>query len=279
MHLSSSASAWVALLLVFLFTGTAGAVDPEARGDQEDEDWLEFYYQDPRPERVVAQLKDWAVDGTLDNQGARPALIGFLSQVIRANRDQLEGWYGDLQGLSPRHQQLLHTAMLFSRTEEADRILRGRFGERYERQKREVGKILELPLDARPTLDMLWGFYYATGSANAIRRIVLCFRMLEAPDNPEGVDVPEGFTPYYKVLPRSAFGSLVSNAERHPRVLSILETILEEDESLMRTEREGVYDILSELKPETYPPGQFRPDEDSGEEGSTPARDAAASEV
>ena len=113
------------------------------------------------------------------------------------------------------------------------------FGERYEEQKRETMKILEMPLDKRATLDMLWGFYYATGSESAIRRIVTCFRFVDAPDDPDGVDVPQGFVPLYKQLPSFAFGSLVDNAVRHPRVLAILEGLHDNDKTLIPREKQG----------------------------------------
>lgn len=218
------------------------------------EDWLENYYKNPTPERFVEELKKWAKDGTLDDRNARPALIAFLSQVIRANRDQLEDWYRALAGLTPDQKQVLNTAMLFSRTKEADDLLRARFGERYDQQRQETEKILDMALDIEPTLDMLWGFYYATGSAHAVRRVVLCFRFIEAPVDPEGVDIPSGYMPYYKILPQHAYWSLVANAERHPRVVEILKAFLEKDESLIKVEKEGVYDVLSEVLPEEYPP-------------------------
>jgi hypothetical protein len=90
----------------------------------EEEDWLEFYYKHPTPDRFVSELKSWAQDGTLDNEQAKPALIAFISQVIRQNPDRLNGWYADLSGLTPEQMQIVHTGMLFSRTKEADEIIR-----------------------------------------------------------------------------------------------------------------------------------------------------------
>lgn len=231
--------------------------------DEMAEDWLENYYKNPTPERFVEEIKNWAKDGVLDDQDARPALIAFLSQVIRANREQLSEWYLSLAGLSSSQKQVLNTAMLFSRTEEADELLRAQFGERYDAQKKETEKILDMALDVEPTLHMLWGFYYATGSANAVRRVVLCFRFLEAPGDPDGVNIPNGYQPYYKILPQHAYWSLTANAERHPRVVEILKTFLEKDESLIEVEKDGVYDVLSEVLPEEYPPIK--------REGPTPA--------
>lgn len=216
-------------------------------------EWLEFYYLEPEPEKFVQRMRDWAADGTLENEAARPALIAFISQLIRANRNRLDEWYDRLRDLPPGQVQVLHTAMLLSRTGEADRIMKKRFGAQYEAQKKQTSKILDMPLDARPTIDMLWGFYYATGSAKAIRRVVLCFRLREAPANPEGVDIPEGYQPYYKVLPDIARASLLANAKRHPRVEAILETFYREDKSLVAPEKEGIREILAELNPGEYP--------------------------
>jgi len=134
------------------------------------------------------------------------------------------------------------------------------FGERYEEQKRETPKILDMPLDKRATLDMLWGFFYATGSEHAIRRIVLCLRFEEAPDDPAGVDVPEGYRPLYKELLAFAKNSLIANGERHERVVEVLEKFHEAEDELMDIEKRGVREVLSELKPGEYPP----PEKDGG---------------
>lgn len=238
-------------LLTFIFL--VSVMNPVLVHSEEEKDYLEFYYQDPQPELFVEQMKNWAKDGTLENPHARPALIAFISQVIRANRELLGDWFVALSGLTPDQKKVLFTGMLYSRTTEADKLLTDTFGEKYTEQKVETNKILELRLDKENTLDMLWGFFYATGSENAVRRLVECFRFANAPDNPEGVDVPQGYKPLYKQLPDFAFRSLCANGERHPRVVEILEKLLKEDKSLSRIEKEGVYDVLSELNPDKYP--------------------------
>lgn len=236
-------------LSAFLVFGSLAA---NAQNEAE-KDWLESYYESPTPEQFVQQMKNWADEGVLELDHAKPALIAFASQLIRQNKDKLAGWYEELSGLTPGQKQVLLTAMLFSRTKEADEIMLKEFGTRYRNEKAETKKILELPLDKEATADMLWGFYYATGSEHAIRRIVLCFRFVDAPDKPDGVEVPEGYVPHYKELPAFAFNSLVANGERHPRVVEILEKMLKEDSSLIDSEKEGVYSILSALKPKEYP--------------------------
>ncbi len=230
--------------------GTSG----EASAAPEEKDWLEYYYENPTPDRFVGQMKDWAEDGTLENDHAKPALIAFTSQILRQNRERIGEWYDALSGLSPEQMQVMHTAMLYSRTTEADELMRDRFGKAYEEQKEETPKILELPLDRGDTMDMVWGFFYATGSEVAIRRVVTCFRFRDAPDKPPGVDVPEGYKPLYKELPEFALGSLLANASRHPRIVLILREMYENDNTLLEMEKSGLYEVLSELDPGTYPP-------------------------
>jgi hypothetical protein len=271
---------WVPSILVWLVSATAPLTAQDQGGTSSgpgEKDWLEFYYENPTPERLVDQMKEWAVDGTLDNDHAKPALIAFLSQVIRQNEDQLSDWYATLSGLEPGQMQVFRTAMLYSRTEEADKILTERYGKDFEAQRRETAKILEMPLDERRTMDMLWGFFYATGSEGAIRRIVTAFRFLEATAKPPGVDVPEGYVPLYKELPRFAFGSLVANGQRHPKVVEILKKMLESDQTLLGMEKDGVYDVLSELDPKAYPvketPANQTPPKDTPET-ETPEKSA-----
>jgi len=237
-----------------LFIGVPALHSQDAAAEAPEKDWLEFYYENPTPEQFVNRMKDWSGDGTLDNEHARPALIAFVSQVIRQNEPELQTWYENLSGLTPEQLQVVHTAMLFSRTAEADRIMREVFGKIYDEQKQETEKILEMPLDKKATMDMLWGYFYATGAGSAIRRIVISFRFKEAPDDLPGVTIPDGYVPMYKELPEFAFGALIANGERHPRVVEILKEMLENDESLIKVEKEGVYDVLSALDPKTYPP-------------------------
>jgi len=246
-------------VLAFAFALSSGQEDADAGTEDAPEirerDWLESYYENPEPERFVEKVKEWSAEGSLSNPHAIPSLVAFMSRVLRENRESLRDWYDELAGLSPEEKQVFHTAMLYSRVSEADEILRETFGRRYDEQRVETPRILELPLDREGTLDMLWGFYYASGSEEAVRRIVLCFRFIDAPEDPDGVEVPEGYVPLFKALPSFAFSSLVDNALLHPRLVEILKTFLETRGDLLPVERQAVYDVLSEVDPEGHPPG------------------------
>ncbi len=225
----------------------------KSAAEKQQEDWLEYYYLDPSPERLVEEVKNWSKDGTLVNERARPALIGFLSQIIKNNEDQITAWYDDLAGLSPEEKTILHTSMLYSHSAEADQLMVKTFGPKYRDQRQSTPGILELPLDKQHTIDMLWGYFYATGSPEALRKIILCFRFLDAPADLKGVDIPQGYMPLYKELPRIAYISLAANCERHGKVLRVCEEIYANDDSLVESEKAELYDLLSEFLPEKYP--------------------------
>ena len=209
----------------------------ESESVEAERDWLEFYYEKPTPGEFVDQIRQYSKEGILLDEGARPALIGFLSQVMRQNRGLIAEWYGELRSLSPEELQVIHTAMLYSRTSEADTLLKLAFGEELEKQKEELPKILELQLDRQQTLDMLWGFFYATGSENAIRRVVACFQFADQPVSPEDADLPPNYRPLYSQLPDAAAWSLLSNSIRHPKVRKICRELGRDEDELTPTEQ------------------------------------------
>ncbi len=243
-----------AFLLPFA-PATSSQAQDEFSEDSE-RDWLEYYYERPTPGDFVDQMREYSEDGTLMNEHARPALIGFISQLIRQNRDKIDDWFTKLRGLPPEEMQVLLTGMLYSRTAEADAILKREFGEQFEQQKKDLPKILELQLDKTQTLDMLWGFFYATGSENALRRVISCFNFVDAPNNPDFADIPEGFSPLYTNLPEAAAWTLLSNASRHPKVRKYCEEIYQDEDALSDTERRILREkVLAELDPRKYGQG------------------------
>lgn len=234
-----------------LFLGLAGPmVAQNSPSVDAERDWLEYYYERPEPGKFVEQMWEYSKDGTLQNESARPALIGFISQLVRQNRDKVDEWFTQLRGLPPAEMQVLLTGMLYSRTAEADAVLKREFGEQFEEQKRELPKILEMQLDKTQTLDMLWGFFYATGSENAIRRIISCFNFIDAPKDPDFADIPEGFSPLYTNLPEAAAWTLASNAQRHPKVRKYCKELLADEDALSAAERKILeQNVMAELPP------------------------------
>lgn len=218
-------------------------------------DWLESYYLDPKPDQLIEQIKDWSQQGLLGKPGSREVMIGFLSQVLRQNRERIARWDEELVGLSPEDRHVWLTGLWYSRTSEGDAILKevieGKISE-------EEGppKILEMPLDQPATLDMLWGFFFATGSESPIRRLALAFRFEELAERPPGAQIPEGYAPLYEQLPEMISWSLSSMVKTHPRVGEICEQLYSNPkaEEVSNTERRWLRQrVLPAYKPDKYP--------------------------
>ncbi|MDF1815352.1 MAG: hypothetical protein P1V20_24335 [Verrucomicrobiales bacterium] len=243
---------FIAILLLISSSFAAEKTETESSFDA-GADWLEFYYRNPTPQNFVPQMKAWAADGTLQNHEAHPALIGFTAQLMRQNRDKIVKWATDLNGLDPKDLVVFNTALVFSRTGEADQLIKMSLGDKYNDFERPP-KILEIPLNEPPAMNMLWGYFYATGSENALRKIIQGFRYEDAPLAPDGVEIPEGYKPYYTELPQLAFDSLYQNLQKHPLVLETCENFYANDKSLLAMEKRNLYDLLALIKPKEYPP-------------------------
>ncbi|NOX98127.1 MAG: hypothetical protein GXP30_00035 [Verrucomicrobia bacterium] len=232
------------LIITFslLFTALPPAYTEEqtpANGD----DWLTFYYRDPRPDQVVAQLKAWSAEGTLQNKTARAPLTGFLSQVFRQNADKIENWYSQIKDLPKGDLELITLAMWISGSKESRELLKTHRSGFFD--NKTPPDILTLNLDSASALDLLWGYYFATGDSKALRRIVAMFKYADAPKKVNGI--PEDRAPLYTVLPDAAKWSLSSNAEQHSKVLKDCKDMLSNGD-LNATEKKWLDESLQEAE-------------------------------
>ncbi len=219
------------------------ALSEEEKKPANGDDWLTFYYRNPQPAQLMPQLKAWSSEGTLQDQNARGPLLGFLSQVFRQNPDRLQTWYQQSVKLPAEDQELINMALWIANSKESQQLLEK------ELPKAFVGKtppdILTLKLDASSTLDLLWGFYFATGDSKALRRIAGMFRYADAPKKVTGI--PEGRSPLYVVLPEAAKWSISSNARQHPKILADYKKMLISDQ-LNDTEKKWLDESLQEAE-------------------------------
>ncbi len=228
------------LMLLFpAFSDDKSTEKAPANGD----DWLTFYYLEPRPDQVVAQLKAWSSEGTLQNENARAPLTGFLSQVFRQNADQIENWYAQVKDLPPHDLQLINLAIWISATKESRELLQNKLPGIFD--NKAPPDILTLNLDSASALDLLWGYYFATGDSKALRRIVAIFKFADAPTKLKGLS--EDRVPLYTILPEAAKWSLSSNAEQHPEILKACKKMLL-DGQLNPTEKKWLDESLQETE-------------------------------
>ncbi len=232
------------LLLAFsLCLSTPTTTSAEEKTPANGDDWLTFYYRNPRPDQLIPQLKAWSSEGTLQDQNARAPLLGFLSQVFRQNTDQIASWYQQTKDLPPKDQELINMAIWISNTKESNQLLEKELPTAF------AGKtppdILTLKLDSSSALDLLWGYYFATGDSKALRRIAAMFRYADAPEKVDGL--PEGRSPLYVILPKAAKWSISSNARQHPKVLGDYKKMLASDQ-LNDTEKKWLDESLQDAE-------------------------------
>ncbi len=225
-------------LLASPATAPAAGEKTPAIGD----DWLTFYYRNPNPDQLVPQLKAWSAEGTLRDQQARAPLVAFLSQVFRQNADRINEWYSQLKDLPAVDLETLTLALWMSDTKAGKQLLQKELPSVY--GEKPPPDILKLKLDSASTLDLLWGYYFATGDSQALRRIVSMFNFADAPDKVKGV--PDDRTPLYKTLPDAAKWSLSSNATQHPKVLADCKKMLS-DGQLNATEKKWLEETLQQV--------------------------------
>ncbi|MEZ5433503.1 MAG: hypothetical protein R3F31_20545 [Verrucomicrobiales bacterium] len=117
-------------------------------------------------------------------------------------------------------------------------------------------KLLELPLDRPTTLDMLWGFFFATGSESPIRRLVEAFRFEDVSEPPPGAKIPQGYVPLFTQLPEMAAWSITSMAAEHPKVAEFCVHFYEspKESQLRETESRWLRNkVLPTIDPKKFP--------------------------
>ncbi len=229
------------------------AVQP-ALAEDKPGNWMMSYYKKPNPERVVVEIRSMTQQGMLKKESAQPPIIAFLSQVMAANPKQVPKWLEEFKTLDEKQRLTLWAAAWYSDTAEAKDFFRKQQLEAYLRQP--APKILELEVNNPSTLDMLWGYFLATGEEKPIRRIISAFGLskhtgaLERYKTSEKTEQAKKEA-YLDITFQAAQWSLESNCREHPLVLKHCEAIfadpkLPQDQSLWL----GV--VLTKVKPEKY---------------------------
>jgi hypothetical protein len=81
------------------------------------EEWLTYYYLDPKPAEVGAALRQVSDQGLFENDGAQAALSGFFAEVFSAHPEKIESWVAPYVGISQRH--ILYSALSSANSRES----------------------------------------------------------------------------------------------------------------------------------------------------------------
>src|SRR5664279_1179850 len=98
------------LLLAFILClSLSCAVAKEHSPPEKLDEWMTYYYLDPRPDEVEAALKAITAQGYFENDNVQAPLSGFFTEVFRANPDKISAWVKPYVGVPKRH--ILYSAL------------------------------------------------------------------------------------------------------------------------------------------------------------------------
>ena len=141
--------------------------------------WVHTYRQKPTPARLPAAVRTLAETGALSDEESAAVHIGFIAGVIGDNQMKAGKLIKAMMPLPPDAQSALIKAVAYSGLPNWREILNDSVGLMPERRVLIDKLILSgqpnlmaLPVDEGRTLDMLWGYYLATGYYQPVQRII-----------------------------------------------------------------------------------------------------------
>lgn len=206
------------------------------------EDILKFindYRSDPQPEKlpeVVRAMGDLGLFRDIDMAGVH---VGFVAGVLGSNPDKTERLITEMFPMRPEDQVVLIKAIAFSGLANWKAVLE-RFVERMPARAGLIRKYLygdgktlsQLPLEGSSfALDSHWGYYFATGDAEPVRRIVSSLSWAKDKNDIEKLTISA-----------MAKWTLATNATRDKDLLDILKAEVNRQPKNIRMELSEVID-------------------------------------
>jgi len=115
----------------------------------------------PSPDAFSKQVRAMADRGLLKDENAQVPIIAFLSQVMSANPKRIPEWIDEASDLDEKQRNALLAAAWYSDTAEARDLFKKQERDAYLKEK--APDILVIDVNNPSTLDMLWGYFMATG--------------------------------------------------------------------------------------------------------------------
>lgn len=143
------------------------------------EEWLNHYYENPRPEQFVPAVFELSRSGYFEQPGHVPLAIGFMAGVFSQNTEQIDLWLMNCQFLPRAHQRLIASALWYSGSPKGADYLRAFARVVSPAMRAEIEQLLTLAPALRDTqvlsassLDLQWGAFLATGQSQHIRNVL-----------------------------------------------------------------------------------------------------------
>lgn len=180
--------------------------------------WLEHYYQNPRPDDLITAVKDLDAHGYLDVATQRETALGVLTEVCRRNQSDVDGWVNTSRRvMSDRAARLVAAAAWLSGNQQARfHVERLSVDEDFGLEAQIALAMNEgtpssleaVAINSQPLLNAEWGAFLATGDARYVHNVFVAL----------GSDQPG--------LANSARFDLAQRAATDPRVMQICQNEL-----------------------------------------------------
>ncbi len=212
---------WLALLAVMmLLASPATAAAPRFQSGDQVMQWVQTYRLKPDPWRLPLAVRTLSDFGQFGDEEGAAVHIGFIAGVLGDNQLKAEKLISAMLPLPPETQSAVIKAVAYSGLPNWRGILNQFVDKMADRRvlidKLATGgkpQLMVMPVDEGRTLDMLWGYYLATGSYQPVQRILSALPWSDDKNNLE------------KLLVGSmAKWTLASNAAKNQGLLEMYKT-------------------------------------------------------
>jgi len=203
--------------------------------------WMDHYYQNPRPNDFVRGVDSLNREGYFDAVVQPDIAIGFFSAVFKQNPQQVERWLrASAPLLSERPRRILAAAAwLAGSPAGAQRMLDMSARDDSDERAAVVqmamngpsAPVADIAVSSEPALNLQWGAFLATGNERYITNVLAAL----------GSNQPG--------LATSACFTLAQNAAADPHVLQICRTQLDRQPESIRAEFQSALNDATGRKP------------------------------
>ena len=204
---------------------------PSSRADQ----WLQRYYQNPRPNDFLTAVYTMSRDGVISQKDRTATSIGFYATVFAQNPQNVNYWLAQTATLPEADRRVLAAAAWQAGHPRGAQLLREMSQNSSPEIRQEIAGLLErgaTPITETPVLSessmkLHWGAFLADGDDRHVLAVLAAFGSGE------------------HSLSNSARYSLAQNAATHERVMQICRAQLEKQPEPLREELRSALNNVS----------------------------------
>lgn len=191
--------------------------------------WMTYYYLHPQPE-LLNNAIIFADKENLFQGNSLVPLQAFLSRVFAQNPGRIVSCFDSIKGIKEDSRTLVLTSVWWSGTKEGEQFLKHIATQLPEKARVEFLRQIEkspaapedMPIDSPDVLDTLWACFSATGDEKYVKKLITVLPWSDKGNK----DLNQ------LMIASAAKWSITSNAEQHPKVLQICQSVAASDSNL-----------------------------------------------